>query len=136
VTLSGVKSQSPKISPGDNGASGIVSTDPSDATLLGELFCPDDSFNAPEDHIPCVPSLDHDAVPAFDPYRRRHLSMFRLCHGSLRANRCFDLIASEVSSLKSLSPDLRRLLRHFSVGYFKPVAQNLYCYRTNDYHSG
>jgi hypothetical protein len=27
-------------------------------------------------------------------------------------------------------------LRHFSVGYFKPVAQNSYSYRTNDYHSG
>jgi hypothetical protein len=68
--------------------------------------------------------------------RLRYLSMFRSCHRSLRTNICFDLIASEISSLKSLSPDLLCLLRHFSVGYFKPVAHNSYWYRTNDYHSG
>jgi hypothetical protein len=28
------------------------------------------------------------------------------------------------------------LLRHFCVGYFKPVAQNSYWCRINDYHSG
>jgi hypothetical protein len=27
-------------------------------------------------------------------------------------------------------------LRHFSVGYFKPAAQNLHWYRINDRHSG
>jgi hypothetical protein len=27
-------------------------------------------------------------------------------------------------------------LRHFSVGYSKPVTQNSYWYRTNDCHSG
>jgi hypothetical protein len=47
----------------------------------------------------------------------RYLSLFRSCHGSLRTNRYFDLIASEISSLKSLSPGLLCLLRHFSVGY-------------------
>jgi hypothetical protein len=67
--------------------------------------------------------------------RLRHLSMFKSCHGSLRTNRCFDLIASESSSLKSLSPDLLCLLRHFSVGYFKPAAQNSYWYWTNNSHS-
>jgi hypothetical protein len=36
--------------------------------------------------------------------RLRYLSLFRSCYGSLRTNRCFDLIASEMSSLKSLSP--------------------------------
>jgi hypothetical protein len=56
----------------------------------------------------------------------RYLSMFRSCHGSLRINRCFDLIASEISSLKSLSPGLLCLLRHFSVGHFRPAAQNPY----------
>jgi hypothetical protein len=66
----------------------------------------------------------------------RYLSMFRSCHGSLRINRCFHLIASEISSLKSLSPGLLYLLGHFSVGYFKPVAQNAYWYRTNNYYSG
>jgi hypothetical protein len=58
--------------------------------------------------------------------RLRYFSMFRSCHGSLRTNRCFDLIASEISSLKSLSPDLLCLFRRFAVGYFEPVAQNLY----------
>jgi hypothetical protein len=68
--------------------------------------------------------------------RLRYFSMFRSCHGSLRINRCFHLMASKISSLTSLSPDLLYLLRHFCVGYFKPVAQNSYWYRTNDYHSG
>jgi hypothetical protein len=40
----------------------------------------------------------------------RYLSMFRLCHKSLRINRCFYLIASVISFLKSLSPDLLCLL--------------------------
>jgi hypothetical protein len=56
--------------------------------------------------------------------RLRYLLMLISCYGSLRTNRCFDLIASEISSLKSLSPDLLCLLRHFSVGYFKLAAQN------------
>jgi hypothetical protein len=67
--------------------------------------------------------------------RLRYLSMFRSCHESLRNNTCFDLIASEMSSLKSLFPDLLCLLRHFSVGCFKPAAQNSYWYWTNDDHS-
>jgi hypothetical protein len=68
--------------------------------------------------------------------RLRYLSMFRSCHRSLRTNRCFDLIASEIYSLKSPSPDLLFLLQHFFVGYFRPAMQNSYWYRTNDYHSG
>jgi hypothetical protein len=59
--------------------------------------------------------------------RLRYISMFRSCHGSLRTNRCFDVIASEISSLVSPSPDLMCLLQHYSVGYFKPAAQNSYC---------
>jgi hypothetical protein len=58
--------------------------------------------------------------------RLRYLSMFRLCPGSLKTDRCFDLIASEISSLKLLSPDLLCLLWRFSVGYFKPGEQNSY----------
>jgi hypothetical protein len=57
----------PQISPGDNIESGIASIDPSDATLSGEFLCPD-VFDAPEDQISCVPSLDHDAIEIFDPY--------------------------------------------------------------------
>jgi hypothetical protein len=60
-------SQSPQISPGDNVESGVGSIDPSDATLVKELPCPDDYVDAPEDQIDCVFSLDHDAVEIFDP---------------------------------------------------------------------
>jgi hypothetical protein len=67
--------------------------------------------------------------------RLRYLSMFRSCHGSLRTNRYFDFIASKISSIKSLSPDLLCLLRHFCVGYFKPAAQNSYWYWTNNSRS-
>jgi hypothetical protein len=70
------------------------------------------------------------------PTRLRYVSIFRSCHGSLRTNRCLDLTASEISSLKSLSPNLLCLLRHFSIEYFKPAAQNSYWYRITDYHSG
>jgi hypothetical protein len=52
-------------------------------------------------------------------------SMFRSCHGSLRNNRCFDLIVSEISCLKAIYPDLLYLLRCFFPGYFKSVGQNL-----------
>jgi hypothetical protein len=55
----------------------------------------------------------------------RYASMFRSCHGSLRTNRCFDLIVSEISYLKAIYSDLLCLLRRFSVGYFKPAGQNL-----------
>jgi hypothetical protein len=65
-----------------------------------------------------------------------YLSMFRSCHESLGTNGCFDLITLEISSLKSLSPDLLCLLRHFSFRGFEPAAQNSYWYRTNDYQSG
>jgi hypothetical protein len=65
----------------------------------------------------------------------RYFSMFRSCHRSLRTNRCFDAIASEISSLKSRSPDLLYLLRYFSVGYSKPAVQHSDWDRTNNYHS-
>jgi hypothetical protein len=68
--------------------------------------------------------------------RLKYLSMFKSCHGSLRTNGCFDLIAPEISSFKSLPLDLLCLLRPFSVEHFIPAAQNSYWYRTNDYHSG
>jgi hypothetical protein len=35
---------------------------------MDEFPCPDDYFDAPEDQIRCVPSLDHNAVETFDPY--------------------------------------------------------------------
>jgi hypothetical protein len=125
----------PDISPGDNIESGIASIDPSDATLSGEFPCPDD-FDAPEDQIHCIHSLIMMLPKHLICTRLRCLSMFRSCHGSLRTSRCFDLIASEIFALKSLSPGLSCPFRHFSVGYFKPVAQNSYWYRTNHYHSG
>jgi hypothetical protein len=58
--------------------------------------------------------------------RLRYLSMFRSCYGSLRTNRCFDLIVSEISYFKAIYSDLLCLLQRFSVGYFKPVLQNSY----------
>jgi hypothetical protein len=123
-------------SPGDNVESGIASVDSSDVTLSDEFPRPDDYFDAPEAWIRCVASLDHVMLKHLIRTGLRYLSMFKSCHGSLRTNRCFDLIASEISSLKSLSPDLLCLLRHFSVRYFKPASQNSYWYRTNDYHFG
>jgi hypothetical protein len=57
-----------QISPGDNVESGIASIDLSDANLADEFLYPDDYFDAPEDQIRCVPSLDHDAVEIFYPY--------------------------------------------------------------------
>jgi hypothetical protein len=57
-----------QISPGDNIESGIASIDPSDATLSDEFACPDDYLDASDDQIPCVPSLDHDAIETFDPH--------------------------------------------------------------------
>jgi hypothetical protein len=68
--------------------------------------------------------------------RLKYLSMVRSCHGSSRTNRYFDLIASDISSFKSLSADFLCLLRHFSIGYFKPAEQNSYWHRINNYHSG
>jgi hypothetical protein len=54
--------------PGDNIESGIASIDPSNAIVSGEFACPDDYFDAPEDQIRCVPSLDHAVAETFDPY--------------------------------------------------------------------
>jgi hypothetical protein len=58
----------PQNSPGDNVESGIASIDPYDTNLADDFPCPGDYFDAPEDQIRCVPSLDHDAVETFDPY--------------------------------------------------------------------
>jgi hypothetical protein len=58
----------PQILPGDSVESIITSIDPSDATLSDEFPYPDDYFDAPEDQICCVPSLDHDVLETFDPY--------------------------------------------------------------------
>jgi hypothetical protein len=57
-----------QISPGHNVESGIASIDPSDATLPDEFPCTDGYFEAPDDQIRCVPSLDHEAVETFDSY--------------------------------------------------------------------
>jgi hypothetical protein len=58
----------PQTLPGDNVESGIASINPSDATVSDEFPFPDDYFDAPDDQIRCVPSLDHDVVETFDPY--------------------------------------------------------------------
>jgi hypothetical protein len=126
----------PEMSPGHNVDSGIASIDPSDATISDEFPCPDGDFNAPEDQIRCVPTLDHDAVGPFDPYPAEIPINIQIMSRTLRTNRCFDLITTEISSLKSPSSGLLCLLRHFSVGYFTPTAQNSYWYRPNDCHSG
>jgi hypothetical protein len=116
----------PQISPGDNGESGIVSTHPSGATLWDEFPCPDDYFDAPEDQICYLPSLDHDAVETFDLYPAEIPFNLQIMSRILGTARCFDLIASEISSPKSLSPDLLCLLQRFYVGHCKPAAQNSY----------
>jgi hypothetical protein len=58
----------PQNSLGDNVESSIAFINPSDATLSNKFPCPDDYFDAPEDQIRCVPSLDHDAIETFDLY--------------------------------------------------------------------
>jgi hypothetical protein len=62
-----MQSSNPQILPGDGVESGIASIDPYDATLSDEFPCHDDDFDAPEDQICCVPSLDHDTTKAFNP---------------------------------------------------------------------
>jgi hypothetical protein len=57
-----------QISPADNVEACIDSINPSDVTLSDEFPCPDHYFDAPEDQIRCVPSLDHDAIETSDPY--------------------------------------------------------------------
>jgi hypothetical protein len=116
------------MSPGDNVESDIASINPSDATLSDEFPCPDDHSGAPEDQIRCVSSLDHGVLETFDPYPAEIPLNVQIMSRSLRTNGCFDSIAPEISSLKSLSPDLLCLLRHFSIGCFKPAAQNSYWY--------
>jgi hypothetical protein len=59
----------PQNSLDDDIESGIASIDPSDATLSEEFPCPDDYFDAPDDRIRCVPSLDHDTIETFDWYQ-------------------------------------------------------------------
>jgi hypothetical protein len=66
----------PQMSPSGHIESGIVSIDPSDATLSDEFLCPEDCFDALEDQIHYVPSLGHDAVETLDPYPAEiHLSV-------------------------------------------------------------
>jgi hypothetical protein len=52
----------------------------------------------------------------------RYFSMFISCHGSLRTNMCFNLIAPDIFSLKSPSPDILCPLRHFPAEYCKHAA--------------
>jgi hypothetical protein len=125
--------QFPQISPGDNIEPGIASIDP---LLSDKSPAPTTTSTLPK--IKFVVFLVSFMILLKHLIRTwlRYLSMFRSCHGSLRTNRCFDLMASDISFLKSVSSDLLCLLQHFSVGYFKPAAQNSYWYQTNDYHSG
>jgi hypothetical protein len=125
-----------QVSPGDNIESGIACIDLSDAPLSDEFSCPDHYFDTSDDQIRCDSVSIMMLLKHLTCTRLRYLSMFRSYRKSLTANRCLDLIASEISSLKSLFPHLRCLLRHFSVRYFKFVAQNSYWCQTNDAHSG
>jgi hypothetical protein len=113
----------PQNSPGGNVESSIVSIDPPNATLSDEFPCPNNYFDAPMDQIGCVSCRDHDVVETFDPHPAEIPLNVQIMDGSLRTNKCFDLIASEIYSIQSLSPDLLCLLRHFSVRYLKPTAQ-------------
>jgi hypothetical protein len=126
----------PQIWPSDNVESGIASIDPSDAALLDEFPCSDDDFDAPEDQMRCIPSLDHDPVEAFDPFPAEIPLNVQIMSRILEDQQMLRFNSSEISFLKSLSPDLLCLLRHFSAGWFKSAAQNSYWYRTNDYRSG
>jgi hypothetical protein len=81
-------------------------------------------------------SFDHDAVEAFDPYPAEIPLNVPIMSQILEDQQVLWFNCLGDFSLKSLSLDLLCLLRHFSVGYFKPTAQNSHWYRTNDYHSG
>jgi hypothetical protein len=90
-----------QISPGDNLEPSIASIDPSDATLSDEF--PAATSTLPRMKFVVFPVSITMLLKHLIRTRLRYLSMFRLCHGSLRTNRCFGLIASEISLLKSLS---------------------------------
>jgi hypothetical protein len=106
----------PKISPSDNVESGIASIDPSDAALLDEFPCSDDDFDAPEDQMRCIHSLDHDPVETFDPCPAEIPLNVQIMSRILEDQQMFRFNSSEISFLKSLAPDLLFLLRHFSAG--------------------
>jgi hypothetical protein len=116
----------PQIWLGDNIESDTASSDPSDATVLDEFPCSDDDFDAPEDQIRCVPSLDHDPVETFDLCPAEIPLNIQIMSGILDDQQMLQFNSSEIVSLKSLSPDLLCLLRHFSVGYCRPAAQKSY----------
>jgi hypothetical protein len=122
----------PQISPGDNVESGIASIDPSDAILSANSLAPMKILTLPRVEFIVFPVSIVILLKHLIHTRMRYLSIFRSCHGFFMTNRCFDLITSEISSLKLPSPDLLCLLRHFSVGYFEHAAQNSYSHRTND----
>jgi hypothetical protein len=90
----------PQILPDDNVESGIASIAPSDATLSEEFPCPTTTYTFPRIKFVVFPVSIMMLLKHLIRARMRYLAMFRSCRGSLRTNRCFELIASEISSLK------------------------------------
>jgi hypothetical protein len=125
----------PQISPGDNIESGIASIDPSDVTLSDEFPCPDDYFDAPKDQIRYIPSLDHDAVESFDRYPVEIPLSVQIMPRILEDQQVlrFNCLGDFFPQITIFGPSVSvaTLFR----GYFKPIAQNSYWHRTNDYHS-
>jgi hypothetical protein len=114
----------PQISPDHNVKSGVSSINPSDATLAKELPCSNDCVDAPRIRLILFAVSTMMLLKYLTRAPMRYPSMFRSCHGSLRTDRCLDLIVSEILYLKAIYPDLLCLLRRFSVRYFKRAVQN------------
>jgi hypothetical protein len=125
----------PQILPGDNVESGVGSIDPSDAALAKELPCPDDYVDAPEDQIDCVPSLDRDAVEISDPCPNEKPLNVQIMSWVLEDQQVLQFNFLRDTVPQSYISGFLCLLRRFSIGYFKPDAQNSCQLPMNDYHS-
>jgi hypothetical protein len=112
----------PQISPGGNVESHIASIEPPYSTSPDEFPCHDDYFDAPEDQIHYVPSLDHDAVEIFDPYSAEIPPNVHIMSPILEDQHMLRCNCLGIFYLKSLSPDCLGLLQRFPVGHFKPAA--------------
>jgi hypothetical protein len=105
-----------QISPGNNVKSAIASTIHLMQFYQTNFLAPTTTSTLPGIKFVVFPVSIMMFLKHLVHTRRRYFSMFGSCHGSLRTNRCFDLTASEISSLKSLSSDLLCLLRPYSSG--------------------
>jgi hypothetical protein len=114
----------PQISPGDNIEFGIGSINPLTRLYQANSLDPTTTSMLPGIKFVGFPVSILMLLKHWICTRLRCLLMFKSCHGSLRTNKCLDLIASEISSLKLPPPDLLCLLWRFSVWYLKPAAQN------------